>query len=91
MLRTYVAWSATPIQVCEVGRGCDVTFRSDLSVCRGLLRFRCMIASWSHGWSARGGFTQVYQMVDEFYLAGEVQETSKQVVMARMAELETLD
>jgi AP-2 complex subunit sigma-1 len=36
-------------------------------------------------------FVQVYQMVDEFYLAGEVQETSKQVVMSRMAELETLD
>ena len=36
-------------------------------------------------------FHKVYQMVDEFYLAGEVQETSKQVVMSRMAELEKLE
>jgi hypothetical protein len=36
-------------------------------------------------------FHKVYQMVDEFYLAGEVQETSKQVIMSRMAELEKLE
>lgn len=35
-------------------------------------------------------FHKVYQMIDEFYLTGEVQETSKAIILSRMAELEKL-
>ena len=33
-------------------------------------------------------FNKVYTTVDEFYLAGEIQETSKQVILSRLRELE---
>eukprot|EP00457_Paulinella_chromatophora_P023323 gb/GEZN01026685.1/.p1 GENE.gb/GEZN01026685.1/~~gb/GEZN01026685.1/.p1 ORF type:complete len:143 (-),score=25.26 gb/GEZN01026685.1/:23-451(-) len=36
-------------------------------------------------------FHKVYQIVDECYLAGEIQETSKRVVMDRMADLQKLE
>ena len=32
-------------------------------------------------------FHKVYAMIDEFYLTGEIQETSKQVILTRMQEL----
>ena len=35
-------------------------------------------------------FPTVYLLVDEFILAGEVQETSKKAIMERMEELETV-
>ena len=35
-------------------------------------------------------FQKVYNILDEFYLAGEVQETSKQVILARLRALEQL-
>lgn len=36
-------------------------------------------------------FHKVYSIVDEVYLAGEIQETNKSVILARMAELEKLN
>ena len=35
-------------------------------------------------------FQKVYNILDEFYLAGEVQETSKQVILQRLRALEQL-
>ena len=35
-------------------------------------------------------FQKVYNILDEFYLAGEVQETSKQVILTRLRALEQL-
>ena len=35
--------------------------------------------------------TQVYMILDEFFLAGEVQETSKQAILHRVQELDKLD
>lgn len=34
---------------------------------------------------------QVYAILDEIFLAGEVEETSKDVVLARLEELEKLE
>lgn len=34
---------------------------------------------------------QVYAILDEVFLAGEIEETSKDVVMARLEELEKLE
>ena len=34
---------------------------------------------------------QVYMILDEFFLAGEVQETSKQAILHRVQELDKLD
>lgn len=36
-------------------------------------------------------FNKVYALLDEFILAGEVQETSKKVILDRMRELERLE
>lgn len=36
-------------------------------------------------------FNKVYNILDEFILAGEVQETSKRVILDRMQELEKLE
>ena len=35
-------------------------------------------------------FQKVYVILDEFILAGEVQETSKKAIMNRLAELEQI-
>lgn len=35
--------------------------------------------------------TQVYAILDEVFLAGEIEETSKDVVLARLEELEKLE
>ena len=35
--------------------------------------------------------SQVYMILDEFFLAGEVQETSKQAILHRVQELDKLD
>ena len=34
---------------------------------------------------------QVYAILDEIFLAGEIQETSKQVVLARLDQLDKLE
>jgi len=34
---------------------------------------------------------QVYAILDEVFLAGEIEETSKEVVLARLEELEKLE
>jgi AP-2 complex subunit sigma-1 len=36
-------------------------------------------------------FNKVYAILDEYILAGEVQETSKKVILERMAALEKLE
>jgi AP-2 complex subunit sigma-1 len=36
-------------------------------------------------------FNKVYMALDEFILAGEVQETSKDVILKRVKELERMD
>mmetsp|Transcript_23115 Transcript_23115/g.33861 ORF Transcript_23115/g.33861 Transcript_23115/m.33861 type:complete len:144 (+) Transcript_23115:56-487(+) len=36
-------------------------------------------------------FNKVYAILDEYILAGEIQETSKKVILERMRELERLD
>lgn len=36
-------------------------------------------------------FNKVYAILDEYILAGEVQETSKKVILERMRELEKLE
>lgn len=36
-------------------------------------------------------FNKVYALLDEFILAGEIQETSKKVILERMKELERLE
>ena len=36
-------------------------------------------------------FNKVYALLDEYILAGEVQETSKKTVMARLRDLEKLE
>lgn len=35
--------------------------------------------------------SQVYAILDEIFLAGEIEETSKDVVLARLEELEKLE
>ena len=35
-------------------------------------------------------FHKVYQVMDEFILAGEIQETSKKQIMERLGELESV-
>jgi AP-2 complex subunit sigma-1 len=35
--------------------------------------------------------TQVYAILDEVFLAGEIEETSKQVVLTRLAHLDKLE
>jgi AP-2 complex subunit sigma-1 len=35
-------------------------------------------------------FHKVYMIIDEFILAGEIQETSKKQIMERLAELEAI-
>lgn len=35
--------------------------------------------------------SQVYAILDEVFLAGEVEETSKEVVLSRLEELEKLE
>lgn len=35
--------------------------------------------------------TQVYAILDEVFLAGEIEETSKDVVLARLEQLEKLE
>ena len=36
-------------------------------------------------------FHKVYAIVDEIFLAGEIQETSKRVILDRLKELEKLE
>ena len=36
-------------------------------------------------------FHKVYALVDEFFLAGEIEETSKQAIIGRLKYLESLD
>lgn len=36
-------------------------------------------------------FYKVYAILDEIFLAGEIEETSKEVVLARLDELEKLE
>ena len=36
-------------------------------------------------------FCQVYAILDEVFLAGEIEETSKEVVLLRLDELEKLE
>jgi AP-2 complex subunit sigma-1 len=36
-------------------------------------------------------FAKVYQLLDEFFLAGEVQETSKTAILKRLREMEKLE
>ena len=36
-------------------------------------------------------YLQVYAILDEIFLAGEIEETSKDVVLARLDELEKLE
>jgi AP-2 complex subunit sigma-1 len=36
-------------------------------------------------------FNKVYSLLDEYILAGEVQDTSKQVILDRIRELEKLE
>mmetsp|Transcript_18968 Transcript_18968/g.36701 ORF Transcript_18968/g.36701 Transcript_18968/m.36701 type:complete len:94 (+) Transcript_18968:231-512(+) len=37
------------------------------------------------------GFYKVFALIDEFYLGGEIQETSKKVILDRMAHLEEVE
>lgn len=37
------------------------------------------------------GMEQVYAILDEVFLAGEIQETSKQVVLTRLEHLDKLE
>lgn len=41
--------------------------------------------------SANGYTTQVYAILDEVFLAGEIEETSKQVVLTRLEHLDKLE
>jgi AP-2 complex subunit sigma-1 len=41
--------------------------------------------------AARRRTSQVYKILDEFFLAGEVQETSKQAILHRVQELDKLE
>ena len=36
-------------------------------------------------------YTQVYAILDEVFLAGEIEETSKQVVLTRLEHLDKLE
>lgn len=46
----------------------------------------------SHVWAAHPlELVQVYMILDEFFLAGEVQETSKQAILHRVQELDKLE
>jgi len=38
-----------------------------------------------------GLYLQVYAILDEIFLAGEIEETSKEVVLSRLEELEKLE
>jgi hypothetical protein len=37
-----------------------------------------------------GRYAEVYMVIDEFILAGEIQETSKKEILTRLAELEDI-
>jgi hypothetical protein len=37
------------------------------------------------------GYVQVYAILDEVFLAGEIEETSKQVVLTRLEHLDKLE
>ena len=51
---------------------------------RGGSLVNCIIADASH-------IYQVYAILDEIFLAGEIEETSKDVVLARLETLEKLE
>lgn len=40
---------------------------------------------------ANGAIEQVYAILDEVFLAGEIEETSKQVVLTRLEHLDKLE
>ena len=40
---------------------------------------------------AKFAIIQVYAILDEIFLAGEIEETSKEVVLSRLEELEKLE
>jgi AP-2 complex subunit sigma-1 len=48
-----------------------------------------------HGGTEREGkylrYVQVYAILDEVFLAGEIEETSKQVVLTRLEHLDKLE
>jgi AP-2 complex subunit sigma-1 len=46
--------------------------------------------NWKEGQN-RANCTQVYAILDEVFLAGEVEETSKQVVLTRLEHLDKLE
>lgn len=43
------------------------------------------------GWLANRCAKQVYAILDEVFLAGEIEETSKQVVLNRLEHLDKLE
>lgn len=73
-----------------------------LNLCRFLLR-QCMRVGSRfqllQGWRVSfcvtlqnyNSYHQVYAILDEIFLAGEIEETSKDVVLARLEELEKLE
>jgi len=42
-------------------------------------------------WGKKADESQVYAILDEVFLAGEIEETSKQVVLTRLAHLDKLE
>ena len=42
-------------------------------------------------WIIKADDTKVYAILDEVFLAGEIEETSKQVVLTRLAHLDKLE
>ena len=46
---------------------------------------------WVRGLENLADTRQVYAILDEVFLAGEIEETSKQVVLTRLAHLDKLE
>lgn len=58
-------------------------------MCELDLVFSFYKVSWSFAWLETNA--QVYAILDEVFLAGEIEETSKQVVLDRLDYLEKLE
>ena len=55
------------------------------------ISIRCVVAFWPYvSLPNRYGY-QVYAILDEIFLAGEIEETSKDVVLSRLETLEKLE
>ena len=48
-------------------------------------------AYWTRKWSKLLTDVKVYAILDEVFLAGEIEETSKQVVLTRLEHLDKLE